>query len=68
MRRVAIALSLVLAVSVSGCRFPGPVTLRHRADLVVASVGDPPPDGTAVDSFVVLVSTDNTGRGSAGRA
>jgi hypothetical protein len=67
MRRHVLLLGLGLAVVATGCRFPVMVEARHRADLVVASIGDPPADGTTVESFTVPVSTDNIGGGAARR-
>ena len=61
----------VLVVSVRGTAreprgFPRPIEPgRHRPDLVVSSIVDPPTDGTAVPSFSVSVSTLNTGTLSA---
>ena len=68
MRRRMLLVFLVQAIVVSGWVAPAAATHRHRhhrPDLVVASIADPPPNGTTVSSFSVAVSTENVGRAAA---
>jgi CARDB/Family of unknown function (DUF6055) len=65
MRRHVLLLGVVLAIIAAGCRFPVTVTTRHRPDLVVESVGNPPAHGTTVQSFTVSVATENIGSAAA---
>ena len=60
--RVGRALIAVLCGGVlSGCASLSEAVARHRPDLVVASITDPPPDGSTVESISVSVSTSNVG-------
>ena len=56
-------LAVMCAGFLSGCALlsEAVAAARHRPDLVVASITDPPPDGSTVESISVSVSTSNVG-------